>query len=133
MTAITLHKQFKDVEEQMNLKLVENHTKYVDSIIVLVVINIAPEQVGKKKYSIGLGGSLAISVTRYRISPRDRHLIVTRSKDPAQRMWFNDDQVLNLKFNAKLVKKVVDKVLKGELSTNPFKVYNIDIVVKSKC
>ena len=114
----------EEVERKMNEKIEKNPEKYKKYKLVGVCILGLIETIGQTEYQIGIGGGLGISVMVYSINEFNR--INQGSKDTYATFWYTDELLAKKGLSVSHIKKAIKLVLKGVLSSNPFKVYYVD-------
>jgi len=114
----------EEVERKINEKIEKNPEKYKKYKLVGVCILGLIKNIGQTEYQIGIGGGLGISVMVYSINEFNR--IIQGSKDPYATFWYTDELLAKKGLSVSHIKKAIKLVLKGVLSSNPFKVYYVD-------
>jgi len=114
----------REVEKKMNEKIQKNPEKYRKYKLVNICILGLIETIGQTEYQIGIGGGLGISVMVYSINEFNR--IIQSSNDPYATFWYTDELLAKKGLSVSHIKKAIKLVLKGVLSSNPFKVYYVD-------
>ena len=113
----------KDVEEKMNAKLAKDPEKYENAKLVRVYISANPKNLGKTKYSPGIGGAFGIGILEYFITSKKR--VGNRMSDGVQNFWYTDEQLVNRKFSTKDIKRAMDAVVNKKLKTHIFRIYDM--------
>ena len=114
----------EEVKEKMNEKVEKNPEKYKKYKLVRVSLKGLSKTIGQTDYQIGTGGGLGISVMVYSIN--EFNIIITDSNDPYATFWYTDELLAKKGLSVSHIKKAIKLVLKGVLSSNPFKVYYVD-------
>ena len=114
----------EEVERKMNEKIEKNPEKYKKYKLVRVSLKGLIETIGQTEYQIGIGGGLGISVMVYSIN--EFNIVNQGSKDPYATFWYTDELLAKKGLSLSHIKKAIKLVLKGVLSSNPFKVYYVD-------
>ena len=112
-----------EIKRKMNEKIKKNPEKYKKYKLVRVSLLGLIKNIGQTEYQIGIGGGLGISVMVYSINEFNR--IIQSSNDPYATFWYTDELLAKKGLSVSHIKKAIKLVLKGVLSSNPFKVYYV--------
>ena len=112
-----------EIKRKMNEKIKKNPEKYKKYKLVKVSLLGLIKNIGQTEYQIGIGGGLGISVMVYSINEFNR--IIQSSNDPYATFWYTDELLAKKGLSVSHIKKAIKLVLKGVLSSNPFKVYYV--------